>query len=66
MWNKLYDSLFVVMNEDSDVLTWQLTKGTSIDNVDSLLRGLHNRLTIDGERFEGTVVDNCCSVKNNY
>lgn len=38
MWNKLYDSLFIAMSENSDILAWQLTKGTSIDNVEILLR----------------------------
>ena len=51
------------MNEDSDILSCQFTKGTSIDNVRGLLCALNTRLTSDEERIHGIMVDNCCSVR---
>ena len=51
------------MNEDSDILSWQFTKGTSIDNVRGLLCALNTRLTSDEEKIHGIMVDNCCSVR---
>ncbi len=68
-WRKLYDSLFIIMNEKSDILGWQLTKGTSINNVQQLLEGLNHRLVKFQERscsytFNGIIVDNCCKLKD--
>ena len=60
LWRKLYYSLFIAMNENSDILTWQFTKGTSLDKVELLLQGLTERL--DGMPT-GVVVDNCCTVR---
>ena len=57
------------MNEKSDILGWQLTKGTSINNVQQLLEGLTHRLVKFQESscsytFNGIIVDNCCTLKN--
>lgn len=60
LWRKLVDSLFIAMNENSDILAWQFTKGTSLDKVELLLQGLTERL--DGLPT-GVVVDNCCTVR---
>lgn len=67
IWRKLYDCLFIVMNENSDILGWQLTKGTAMANVDQLLKGLNLRLLKYKEKggiFNGIIVDNCCTLKN--
>ena len=67
IWRKLYDCLFIVMNENSDILAWQLTKGTALNNVDQLLEVLNNRLATfqeDRSRLSGIIVDNCCTLKN--
>ena len=39
-WVKLYDSLFIVMNEIGMVLSWQFCKGTSFAAVEGQLRSL--------------------------
>ena len=51
------------MNEESDILSWQFTKGTSIDNVRSLLRALNTRSISNGEKIHCIMVDNCCSIR---
>lgn len=61
VWKKMFDSLFIVMNEKSEILGWQLTKGTSLDKVKGLLQGLKLRLAESS--LEGCVVDNCCTVR---
>ncbi len=66
LWVKMYDSLFIVMNEESDILGWQLTKGTSITKVKTLLQGLMKRYDdcrMDNQ-LQGIVVDNCCLLRN--
>ena len=62
-WVKLYNSVFIVMNEENKVLAWQLARGTSIDTVESLLTGLKERHQIAQKELEGIIIDNCCSVK---
>lgn len=42
-WIKLYNAVFIVMNEENKVLARQLTRGTSFDTVQSLLTGLYQR-----------------------
>lgn len=39
-WVHVYDSLFLVMSDTGQVLTWQLAKGTSFGEVKSLLEDL--------------------------
>ena len=36
-WTRQYDSLFCVLNEKGQVVTWQLTRGTSFEKVRSRL-----------------------------
>lgn len=61
-WTKMFNSLFILMNEKIEVLAWQLTKGTSLDNVNSLLCGVKYRHEKAGVDVEGLVVDNCCTL----
>lgn len=43
-WVTQFDSLFIVMNEKGHVMSYKLTKGTSIDNVTDILTSLKLRL----------------------
>lgn len=63
-WIKLYNAVFIVMNEENKVLAWQLTRGTSIDTVQSILTGLYQRHQNAQQEIEGIIIDNCCTVKN--
>ena len=63
-WVKLYNAVFIVMNEENNVLAWQLTRGTSIDTVQSLLTGLYERHQNAQQEIKGIIIDNCCTVKN--
>ena len=59
-WIKLYDSLFIVMNEVGVVLSWRLCKGTSFIGVEDLLQRLKDRLERQGYCISHFFVDNCC------
>lgn len=59
-WIKLYDSLFIVMNEIGIVTSWQLCKGTSFHGVQGLLHRLKDRLTSLGCSIGQFHIDNCC------
>ena len=63
-WIKLYNAVFIVMNEENKVLPWQLTRGTSIDTVQLLLAGLYQKHQNAQQEIEGIIIDNCCTVKN--
>jgi hypothetical protein len=56
-WAKQYDSLFCVLNEKGQVVTWQLTKGTSFEKVRSRLNDVKMRSKTPINAF---YVDNCC------
>ena len=59
-WIYQYDSLFIVMNGNGQVITWQLTKGTAFSQVATLLKDLKERSpmirTVYIEFVGGTVV----------
>ena len=59
-WVRLYDSLFIVMNEAGVVMSWQLCKGTSFSAVEGLLHRLKDRLVTLGCSIGQFHIDNCC------
>lgn len=40
-WITKYNGLFLVLNNNVQVLTWQLTKGTSFADTEVVLKNLH-------------------------
>lgn len=59
-WVTLYKSVFIVLNEIGQVLAWQFTSSTAIDEVTPLLKNLHNRLKDTWLPPRTVFVDNCC------
>ena len=53
-WEKQYDSMFAVLNEDGIVLAWQLTKGTAFENV-------KHRFDLQKNNAKLWVINNCCT-----
>ena len=64
VWNKQYDSLFCAVNERGQVVSWQLTKGTSFEKVRSRLVSLNIRTREQGTTVSAFYVDNCCMWRN--
>lgn len=62
-WVTQYDSLFCVLNEKGQVVAWQLTKGTSFNHVEDLLKDLKKRLDNQNVTLNAIYVDNCCHVR---
>ena len=60
-WVKLYDTLFIVLNEEGNVLGWKLCKGTKFSSVENVLQLLKDRLVKQGEKPTIFFLDNCCS-----
>ena len=62
-WEKQYDSMFCILNENGTVLAWQLTKGTAFDNVKDLLKNLKGRFDRQKNNVKLCIIDNCCAWK---
>ena len=60
-WVKLYDTLFIVLNEEGIVLSWKLCKGTNFSSVENVLKLLKERLHRQGKNPTIFMLDNCCS-----
>ena len=58
-----YDSLFIVLNSKGQVVAWQFTKTSSIDECHDLLTNLKARFQSSEELHE-VFVDNCCNIRN--
>lgn len=59
-WITQYGSVFLVLNNQGQVLTWQLTNSTSLDEVTPLLNHLKDRMQCN---ILTIYVDNCCHVR---
>ena len=63
-WISLYNSLFIVLNNIGQVIAWQLTQSTSVDETKDLLSSLVERLHRSRAEIAAVYVDNCCTVRN--
>ena len=59
-WINEYDSLFIVLNDKGQVLTWQLTKQTSFGHVTPLLQDLFER---SQSCIKTVYIDDCCKLR---
>ena len=57
-WVKLFNSMFIVMNENKHILSWHLTLTKVFNNVGDILEKLHKR--IGKGKFKYIVLDDCC------
>ena len=64
VWIPLYDSLFIAMNSDGKVVSWQLTKGTSISQIEQCLYSINCRARDKGLPITSVYVDDCCKLRN--
>ena len=60
-WITLYNSLFIVMNEHGQVVSWQFTRITSLDDVAAQLHSVKNLRSLSWLPPYTILVDNCCS-----
>ena len=63
VWIPQYDSSFIVMNAKSKVLTWQLTKGTSFEQIRTILEDLNNRAQGQGQQIQNVHIDDCYKLR---
>ena len=63
LWIKQFNSLFIILNENNEVVSWQLTKREQFDVVKDLLESVKIRLRLMGASVQYFVIDNCCKWK---
>ena len=59
-WKTLFSSIFLVMNEKKEVMSWTLTKSTGFIHVRQSLYEVRNRMQKAAIPLSGIVIDNCC------
>lgn len=64
VWVSQYNSMFIVMNSEGKVLTWQLTKTTSFEEVRTILEDLHARFQAQKQQIKVVYVDDCCKLRS--
>ena len=59
-WVCQYNSVFLVFNSFSRIVSWQFTKSTGFDCVKTLLENIHTRSQSQDHSIKVVYVDNCC------
>ena len=59
-WVTQYNSLFIIVNEVGQVLTWQFTKSEATSEVKHLMEALLHRFTLQNVTVNYVVLDDCC------
>jgi hypothetical protein len=62
-WVPKYDFVYTIMNEGGQVIAWQVTRGTSTEDISALVKNVHQRLTSQGVNIELILTPDCCHQK---
>lgn len=62
-WTKQYTSLFIVLNEKGQVVSWAFTKSTKFEEIRLLMCDVRDRLQKKGHSLRRAYLDNCCKWK---
>ena len=57
---KLFDTLFIVLNEEGNVLSWKLCKETKFSSIENVLQFEKDTRDDQGQRTTIFFLDNCC------
>ena len=63
-WIKQFKSLFILLNDVGQILSWQLVPDTSLDTVWDMLKEIKERFQAKGKMLREIYVDDCCKVRN--
>lgn len=62
-WIKQFKSLFLVLNDIGQILSWQLVPDTSYDTIWEMLKEIKERLHTKKKTLREIYVDDCCKVR---
>ena len=57
---KQYENLFIVLNEDKEVIAWKLTQSVGHDELRDLLNGVRRRSQSNDTHLRYVCLDKCC------
>jgi len=63
-WVRQYSAVFLVLNNEGKVLSWQFTNSTCFSYIQKLLTNLKQRFERLGTKIQKIAVDNCCQWRN--
>ena len=63
-WVQQYNAVFLVLNNEGKVISWQFTNGTSFCYIQTLLKNLKQRFERLGTTIQKITIDNCCQWRN--
>ena len=61
-----FKNLFIVLNENGQILDWRLTKSTTFKEIDDLRVRLKDRLSKKKHSISLIAIDDCCKNRNKY
>lgn len=61
-----FKNLFIVLNENGQILDWRLTKSTAFQEIDDLLHKLKERVNKQKDTISLIAIDDCCKNRNKY
>ena len=62
-WILQYKGLFCVLNAAGQIVTWKMTKGLAVTDIEDMLHKLQERFHSQGICLEEFYVDNCCALR---
>lgn len=61
-----FKNLFIVLNQNGQILDWRLTKSTGFQEIDDLLLRLKDRMSKQKDTISMIAIDDCCKNRNKY
>lgn len=61
-----FNNVFIVLNENGEVVDWKLTKSTAFQEIDDMLISLKERMRLNGKSISMICIDDCCKSRNKY
>lgn len=61
-----FNSVFIILNENGEVVDWRLTKSTAFQEIDDMLISLNERMCLTGKSISMICIDDCCKNRNKY
>ena len=62
----LFKNVFIVLNENGEIVDWRLTKSTAFNEISDVLTSLKERLHRKETSLTMICIDDCCKNRNQY
>ena len=62
----LFKNVFIILNENGEIVDWRLTKSTAFNEISDILTTLMGRLPRKETSLTMICIDDCCKNRNQY